>query len=174
MNLIITHENGDFDALAAVVAASKLYPESVVIMPEPLQPNVRSFVNLYRDLLPLIDPREIPENIEQVIVIDTNRRDRLGKWNELLDQAKSVIVYDHHPGEEDLGADQVYIEEVGATTTIILEKIRQQKLKLTGFEATLFTLGIYEDTGCLTYDTSFLPVASCPQSELFPAMRFSC
>ncbi len=154
MNLIITHENGDFDALAAVVAASKLYPESVVIMPEPLQPNVRSFINLYRDLLPLIDPRELPEKIDQVIVIDTNRRDRLGKWAELLDQADSVIVYDHHPGTEDLGADQVFIEEVGATTTIILEIIRQHKMKLTDFEATLFTIGIYEDTGCLTYDIS--------------------
>ncbi len=154
MNIIITHENGDFDALAAVVAASKLYSDSAVIMPEPLQPNVRAFVNLYRDLLPLIDPRDISEDIENVIIIDTNRRERLGKWSKLLDEAKSVIVYDHHPGEEDLGADKAFIEEIGATTTIMLEILKKNNIKLTDFEATLFTIGIYEDTGCLTYDIS--------------------
>ncbi|MDW7728863.1 MAG: CBS domain-containing protein [Bacillota bacterium] len=154
MNIIITHENGDFDALAAVVAAAKLFTDSAVIMPEPLQPNVRSFINLYRDLLPLIDPRDIGDDIEKVIVIDTNRRERLGKWSYLLDKAKTVIVYDHHPGDEDLGADKSVIEEVGATTTLMLEEIRQSKIELTDFEATLFTIGIYEDTGCLTYDIS--------------------
>jgi tRNA nucleotidyltransferase (CCA-adding enzyme) len=152
MNVIITHENGDFDALAAVVAASKLYPDSVVLMPEPLQPNVRSFVNLYRDLLPLIDPKDITTDIDTLIVIDTNRKERLGKWSNLLDEADQVIIYDHHPGDEDMGADLAEIEKVGAATTILLEKIISNDLVITDFEATLFALGIYEDTGCLTYD----------------------
>jgi tRNA nucleotidyltransferase (CCA-adding enzyme) len=151
MNLIITHENGDFDALAAVVAAARLFPGSLVLMPEPLQANVRSFVNLYRDLLPLSDPREIDDQIDSVIVIDTNRRERLGKWENLLDQAKKITVFDHHPGDQDLGADQAIIEAVGATTTILLEEIRRQSLPLSEFEVTLFALGIYEDTGSLTY-----------------------
>jgi len=152
VNLIITHENGDFDALASAVAASKLYPDSLILMPEPLQPNVRSFVNLYRDLLPLIDPRDLGDNLENMIVVDTNRRDRLGKWGQLIDNVRSVAVYDHHPGDEDLNADICVIEEVGATTTIMVEEIRRCKINLTDFEATLFTIGIYEDTGCLTYD----------------------
>ena len=152
MNVIITHENGDFDALAAVVAASKLYPDSAVLMPEPLQPNVRSFVNLYRDLLPLSDPKDITADIDTLIVIDTNRKERLGKWSHLLDEASHIIIYDHHPGDEDMGADLAVIEKVGAATTILLEKIISNELVITDFEATLFALGIYEDTGCLTYD----------------------
>ncbi len=152
MDVIITHENGDFDALASLVAADKLYPGKVVIMPEPLQPNVRSFINLYRDLLPLGDANELAEDIEAVIVVDTNRKARLGKWVSILEQAKRVTVYDHHPGEADLNADFQIIEAVGSTTTILLEEIRERKIKLTEFEATLFILGIYEDTGCLTYE----------------------
>lgn len=152
MNLIITHENSDFDALAAVVAAAKLYPGSIVLMPEPLQANVRSFANLYRDLLPLSDPKDITEDIDSVVIVDTNRRERLGKWHYLLDRAKQIIVYDHHPGEEDLGADYNKIEQVGSTTTILLEEINKHKARFTEFEATLFALGIYEDTGCLTYN----------------------
>ncbi len=152
MNLIITHKNGDFDALAAVTAAAKLFPDSIVIMPETLQSNVRPFVNLYRDLLPLGDPKDLPEKLSNIYVIDTNRKERLGKWSYLLEKAAQVRVYDHHPGEEDLGADQVRIEAVGATTTILLEEIIKQEIPLTEFEATLFALGIYEDTGCLTFD----------------------
>jgi len=154
LNLIITHINGDFDALAALVAATRLYPETPAIMPEPLQPNVRSFINLFRDLLPLSDPKDLAEKFKTIIVVDTNRRERLGKWAALLDHTEQVVVYDHHPGIEDLGADLARIDPVGATTTILLEEIIKRKLPLTEFEATLFTLGIYEDTGCLTYDIS--------------------
>ena len=154
VNLIITHVNGDFDALAALVAATKLYPGTTALMPEPLQPNVRAFINLYRDLLPLSDPKDLDQKLNSLIVVDTNRKERLGKWASLLDQAGHITVYDHHPGEEDLGADSARIEPVGATTTILLEDIIKRKLPLTEFEATLFTLGIYEDTGCLTYEIS--------------------
>ncbi len=152
MDVIITHKNGDFDALASVVAAARLYPGSMVIMPEPLQTNVRSFVNLYRDLLPLSDPGEALSEIGTVVVVDTNKRERLGKWSDIIDRAEQVIVYDHHPGEEDLDAELKSIETVGATMTILMEEIVERGIKLTEFEATLFTLGIYEDTGCLTYD----------------------
>ncbi len=152
MDVIITHENGDFDALASLVAADKLYRGSAVIMPEPLQPNVRSFINLYRDLLPLSDLSEMVGDIGAVVVVDTNKKERLGKWSSILEEATRITVYDHHPGETDLGADFQIVESVGSTTTILLEEIRERKLKLTEFEATLFLLGIYEDTGCLTYE----------------------
>ncbi len=152
VNVVITHENGDFDALASLAAAAKLNPGSVIIMPEPLQPNVRSFINLYRDLLPLSEPGELDKGINSVVVVDTNQKNRLGKWSSILDRAKQVTVYDHHPGETDMNADYQVIEALGATTTILLEEIRERKIKLTEFEATLFILGIYEDTGCLTYE----------------------
>ncbi len=152
MDVIITHKNGDFDALASLTAAARLYPGSIAIMPEPLQSNVRSFVNLYRDLLPLSDPGEIGEEIDSLVIVDTNKKERLGKWTEILERANRVTVYDHHPGEADLGADFQITDEVGATTTMLLEEIRERRLDLTEFEATLFTLGIYEDTGCLTYE----------------------
>ncbi len=155
VNLIITHKNSDFDALAAVVAASKLYPDSVIVMPEPLQSNVRSFVNLYRDLLPLGDPRDLEnEKIDMAVVVDTNRRERLGQWQSLLEKSAAITVYDHHPGEDDFNADRRFIDAVGATTTILLGELRKRKIDFTDFEATLFALGIYEDTGCLTYDIS--------------------
>ena len=155
MTVILTHENCDFDALAASVAAAKLYPGSFIIMPGSLQPNVRSFVNLYRDILPLKKIHEVEAaETNTIIVVDTNRKERLGRSVSLLEQAEEITVYDHHPGDVNIGANGVFIEQVGATTTILLEKIKEKQVELTEFEATLFALGIYEDTGCLTYDIS--------------------
>lgn len=154
LNLILTHENADFDALASAVAAARLFADSFVLLPELLQPNVRAFVNLYRDMLPLIEPKDVKNDLGRLVVIDTNRRQRLGRWAQLLLNAEEVIVFDHHPGQVDFAADEVISEEVGAATTLVVERLRQKNIRLTDFEATLFTIGIFEDTGCLTYDIS--------------------
>ncbi|MBN1310010.1 MAG: CBS domain-containing protein, partial [Anaerolineae bacterium] len=49
---------------------------------------------------------------------------------------------------------QISIEMVGATTTLLVEQIKEHKIPLTPIEATLLTLGIYEDTGSLSYGTT--------------------
>ena len=50
--LITTHAHVDFDALASVVAAQKIYPRAVILLPHQVNNNIRSFLNLYRDYLP--------------------------------------------------------------------------------------------------------------------------
>jgi len=52
------------------------------------------------------------------------------------------------------GRVQAHIEEVGATTTIFVEQIAGASIPVTPIEATLLLLGIYEDTGNLTYGTT--------------------
>ncbi len=153
MNIIITHKHGDFDALASLIAAARLYPGSRVILPDPVQPNVQSFINLYRDLLPLSEVKELSNPPESAIVVDTARKERLGEWADLLEKTEDITVYDHHhPFEDDLGARVIKAEAVGAATTLLIEEIKAKNIALTEFEATLMALGIYEDTGCLTYE----------------------
>ncbi len=41
--VILTHENADFDAIAALVAAARLYPEAVAVLPRRVNRNVRHF-----------------------------------------------------------------------------------------------------------------------------------
>ena len=45
--LILTHENTDFDGLASQLAASKLYPEAVPVLPRQINRNLRDFLTLY-------------------------------------------------------------------------------------------------------------------------------
>jgi tRNA nucleotidyltransferase/poly(A) polymerase len=46
------------------------------------------------------------------------------------------------------------VEMVGATITIMLKELRRKRIKIDDFLATLFLLGIYEDTGSLTFPTT--------------------
>jgi tRNA nucleotidyltransferase (CCA-adding enzyme) len=56
-----------------------------------------------------------------------------------------VTVIDHH--------DSVALT-VGANTTLLAERLADSGLSISPIEATLFLLGIYEDTGALTYLTT--------------------
>ncbi|MEW5784883.1 MAG: CBS domain-containing protein [Bacillota bacterium] len=155
MNLIVTHEHGDFDALASAVAAAKIYPDSMIILPEPLHANVRAFVNLNRDLLPLAELRELSAVPRTAVVVDTRKKTRLGAALLFVEQAAEIHIFDHHPpDQDDLAGSEVRVEPVGAVTTLLVEEIRRRGLPLTELEATLMLLGIYEDTGSLTHSAS--------------------
>ncbi len=41
--VITAHANADFDALASMVAASKLYPDAVLVFPGSQEKNLRNF-----------------------------------------------------------------------------------------------------------------------------------
>ena len=156
MQAITTHVNADFDALASMVAASKLYPHAQMVMPSSLNLNVHEFVSLYKDTLPIKLQKELElAQVMTLIVTDTRQKNRIGVFEKVLDNIKEVHTYDHHPDtEDDIQADKQLVEAVGATTTLLLEQIFLLQIPLSSFEATLFALGIYEDTGCLTFDTT--------------------
>ena len=51
MDIIITHINADFDAIASAVAAQKLYPQARIFFPGSRERNVREFTALYPDVI---------------------------------------------------------------------------------------------------------------------------
>jgi tRNA nucleotidyltransferase (CCA-adding enzyme) len=62
-------------------------------------------------------------------------------------------VIDHHPPRENVPPGWAVVsEEIGATTTLLIEALREHSdSALNSIQATLLLLGIYEDTGSLTY-----------------------
>ncbi len=153
MQVVTTHQGTDFDALASMVAAGKLYPQARLFFPGTMNGNVRDFVALYRDALNVKDWRTGELSAAELLVItDTRQKSRLGSPARVLDQVKEVHIFDHHEETgEDIRADKLFFAPVGAVTTLLVEMITERELPLSPFEATLFALGIYEDTGCLTY-----------------------
>ena len=152
MKIILTHENADFDALASLLGAQKLYPEAVPILPRRLNRNVRRFLTLYGEEFPFVRPEELPpQSIDQAIVVDT----QTFTAPKGMDSHTSVHIIDHHPLSRELLPNMTYSgEEIGATTTLLVERIGEAGLPLSSIEATLLLLGIYEDTGRLSYPTT--------------------
>jgi len=152
MEVILTHEHADFDALASLLAASKLYPESIPALPHILNRNLRNFLTLYRNALPFRTVAELPgERVDQGIFVDTQSAQLVSG----MTQKTSVRIIDHHKCRKNLPEHyHCWFEPVGATTTILVEQIMARGIRVTPIEATLLMLGIYEDTGSLSYTST--------------------
>ncbi len=157
MEIITTHMNTDLDGLASMVAAKKLYPRAVMVFPGPLLRNVEEFMSLHKDTLNVRTVRDIEINlVDKVVLVDTKSPGRLDKLAKILERpGVDVHIYDHHPpGEGDARGSLEVVEMVGATTTLLVEKIRENGLDITSMEATIFSMGIYEDTGSLVFSNT--------------------
>lgn len=149
MRIILTHEVADFDAIASLLGAYYLDPNSTPVLPRKINRNVRGFLTLYGAELPFVELRDLPlEPIESITLVDTQT---LTTIKGVTSQTK-VRVIDHHPLREDIPTDwNITLSATGANTTLLIELIRGQEVHLTPVQATLLLLGIYEDTGALTY-----------------------
>ena len=138
-----------------MVAAKKLYPNARLVFPGSQEKSMRdfflesTFYTIETDRLRNIDV----DQVERLIIVDNRHAQRLGKLSGALARPGiSIHIYDHHPASEgDIHGEQEVIEEVGATTTIMVELLKQKDLPITPLEATIYCLGIYEETGSLTF-----------------------
>ncbi|MFH1488059.1 MAG: CBS domain-containing protein, partial [Pseudomonadota bacterium] len=153
MEMITTHRNTDFDALASVFAARRLYPEALPVLPRSLNPNVKAFLSIHKDHFYYYTPKEMVfEEISRLIVVDTNSWDRLEGMGPLKERTDlPVLIWDHHGEGGDIKAERTRIQKIGATTSLFVRQLEEEKRRLSPIEATLFLAGIYEDTGNLTF-----------------------
>jgi len=157
VDIITSHNALDFDGLAAMVAVQKLYPSATMVFSGTLSKNVKKFMALYKDAITVKYPREINLfQVDRMILVDTANPNRLGHLKELA--ARSTMdfyIYDHHPSSAgDLRGSLVELHQVGAVTTVLVEKIIENNISISAFDATVLALGIYEDTGSLLFTST--------------------
>ena len=147
--VILTHENADFDAIASLLAAWKIYPDATPVLPRRVNRNGRTFLALYGGELPMVRPEDLPRaSVERAILVDTQSLTTVKG----MQPDVSVLIIDHHPLARELPENWTYRgEELGATTTMLVEQIAAAGQAVSPLEATLMLLGIYEDTGSLSY-----------------------
>jgi tRNA nucleotidyltransferase (CCA-adding enzyme) len=153
MQIVAAHMNMDFDALASMVGATFLYPGATGILPGLLRDNVREFLAVHRDLF-RIDTRNSLDvsRVSRLIVVDANNWKRLDRMGELKKKhGLDIHLWDHHLKGGDIEPVWKCQEESGATITLILREMRKRDCAFSPMHATLFLMGIYEDTGNLTY-----------------------
>lgn len=160
MDVITTHLNADFDGFASMVAARKLYPEALLVFPGGAQESVRNFLALHDLGMTRLKDLKL-EEVSRLILVDTQEPERLGPLQPVCTNPRvAVHVFDHHPVDADDASPPAYqaaykiVEDVGATVTLLVERILLQGLALSPLEATVLALGLYDETGSFAYPST--------------------
>ena len=104
------------------------------------------------------------DQVRRLILVDVEEPDRLGPLKVLSSRADvGVHIYDHHgvieSGEGSRSPQwplvtQRDVQAVGATTTLLIERLKEQNIAVTASEASILALGLYEETGSFTYPST--------------------
>ncbi len=145
----MTHEQTDFDGFASMLGAYLLEDRAYPILPNNMNRNVQQFYHNYRFELPYILPQTLPKkDIHSITLVDTQSMITLKG----VTRDTRICIFDHHKKKEDLNTDWIYNDiKTGACTTYFVEHLIEHNGNLSMVQATLLLLGIYEDTGSLTY-----------------------
>lgn len=154
MDVIATHSNADFDGLASMVAARKLYPQAKLVLPAGGQETLRNFVAVHDLGISKLKELDLSQ-VTRLVLVDTQEPDRIGSLKSCVENPwVEVVVFDHHVDENSQCAGRSpmsVVQPVGATTTILIEQLRQRHIAVTPFEATVMALGLYEETGSFAF-----------------------
>ena len=129
--VITTHVNADFDALASMIAASKLYPGASLVFPGSQEKNLRNFfLHSTSYLFNFAKIKQIKlDQVKRLILVDTRQKSRIGRFAELVGRDNVEIhIYDHHPdSEDDVTGDMEVIRKTGSNTALLTRLIREKR-----------------------------------------------
>ena len=158
LTVITTHINADFDALASMLAAQKLYPDALVVFPGSQEKNLRNFfIKSMVYLFNMVNIKDVDlRNLKRLVLVDTKQPSRIGKFADILNRSDiDIHIYDHHPPmDNDIKGDYEVHCLTGATVSILTEIIKDKGIDISPDEATIMCLGIYEDTGSFTFPST--------------------
>ncbi|MDH3882284.1 MAG: DHH family phosphoesterase, partial [Desulfobacteraceae bacterium] len=129
MQVVTTHKNTDFDAMASTIAASILYPEAVPVLPKQVNPNVKAFLSIHKDIFKTSSFDDIPlDDVKRLIVVDINSWGRLGRIRGLKKSKNlEILLWDHHSNVGDIKPTWKCQEPVGANITLMVRQLKQEK-----------------------------------------------
>ncbi|MBI5560428.1 MAG: CBS domain-containing protein [Deltaproteobacteria bacterium] len=157
MEVITTHTNADFDTLASMVAAKKLYPGAHLVFPGSLEKGLSSALEVLKLPYTFERAKDIDlTGITRLILVDIRHPARLGRFSEIISRkGLDIHIYDHHPFQEgDIEGTLEVVEPYGSTTTILTLILKEKGIGLSKEEATILMSGIYEDTGSLSFPST--------------------
>jgi tRNA nucleotidyltransferase (CCA-adding enzyme) len=158
MDVITTHINADFDCLGSMIAAKRLYPDAVMVFPGGQERSLREFfLKSVQYVFGFKRVRDVDlDAVTRLILVDVRQASRIGPFSDIAQKPDvDIHIYDHHASKSgSLRGSVEYVEPVGSTVTVFSHIFMEQDLALTEDEATMMMLGLYEDTGSLTFHTT--------------------
>ncbi|WP_456383899.1 CBS domain-containing protein [Persephonella sp.] len=157
MQVVFLPDGADLDALSTAYGITLLYPQAKILLPGAASSSFRLALKHFENLLKdkTIKPDSLKE-VDTVFLPDSNNiKLAEKKLSPYLKKNARFVIIDHHPLRGRLSGNiEKHIQNTGAATTIIVNRIKRSGINITPEEATLLALGIYEDTGSFTYNTT--------------------
>jgi tRNA nucleotidyltransferase (CCA-adding enzyme) len=153
--IIGTHLNADFDALASLLAAQKLYPGSQVVFPGSQEKSLRNFfINSMIYLFNMVELKSVDPAIVQAWSSSTpvnpnGSATSPPSWKTKRWRSTSSTTIPARRATSK--GDRMHCAETGANVTILVEEIIRRDIPVSPDEATVMCLGIYEDTGSFSF-----------------------
>ncbi len=156
MQIATTHKGTDFDGLASLIAATLIYPGCQPVLPKNVNPNVKAFLSIHKDLFETLSIDEVdPDKVDRLVVVDASSWQRLDRMDRFREKkGLEIVVWDHHANPGDIAADWIAQEALGSTVTLMIRRLKAERKILTPIHATLFLAGLYEDTGSLMFPST--------------------
>jgi len=157
LQVIFISEGADLDALSTAFGITLINPEAKILLPDAVSSSFRLAVKRFENKLK--DKMIKINNLKKINVLylaDTNNyKASLKKLSDFIDENTKVIIYDHHPIRSKLPKNiEKHIKKTGSASTIVVYQLKRNKIQLSSDDATILILGIYEDTGNFTYNTT--------------------
>jgi len=155
MKVVFGHTNMDLDCFGSIAMVKYLYPGIQPVQSQMIHPSAKNLYNLYQNRFAFISPKDLTDQtIEEIVVVDTQAANRVAEYFQWLDNFNGKItVYDHHPATDDeiAGAER-HCQEVGANTSILVNRLKEKGLAVEAEDATIALTAIYADTGSFQHE----------------------
>jgi tRNA nucleotidyltransferase (CCA-adding enzyme) len=128
MQVILTHEQADFDAIASLLGASLLQKNSTAILPQIMNRNVKNFFHLYASELPFVTFEDLPKkSIDTITLVDTQSLITIKG----ITKATSVFIIDHHQKKAELPENWNFTSvTTSACATHFVETLQEDNIPL--------------------------------------------
>ncbi len=172
--LILCHHNADPDALGSAYGLLRLISErlpSVQVVAATSEGSSRISKQILKRLnMPIVNSPSI-EEVDTIILVDTNTFSQLGELESTVAASKSLILIDHHARNEETTKHAVLSivnEEASSTSEIVYNLLAEANLELDKGIALALFLGIAFDTRhfAIARSNSFKIVAKLLDSGL--------
>ncbi|WP_163327740.1 CBS domain-containing protein [Desulfurobacterium thermolithotrophum] len=155
--VITTHKNMDLDALGAVIAAKKLYPDATVVLPGTKGNDVVKLLSENPELIDFVEEENFnPQSVKKIVIVDTDNINRIPDSIRKLIKEKNVetIVYDHHSAEFSFKDIEHHYKASGSVTSLMVLLLKGKGITPTPIEASVMLAGIYSDTGNFRFSST--------------------
>lgn len=142
--VVITYTNADLDGVASAFAYSELLNKQGESASYYINGVVKKEVDAVCSLFNIKLHNKLEElSNKQIIVVDTNTLSAV----DFVSSKQIIEVIDHHPLSGDIFENAVVdIQQIGAVCTIIAEKYKEKKIKISRESAILLYYGIISNT----------------------------